>query len=43
MSTNKDIELLKKRLKYLLKNEQYEAAAVIKRWIDDLSSRKKSK
>jgi protein-arginine kinase activator protein McsA len=37
---NKDIDLLKKRLKYLIKYEEYESAAIVKKWIDDLSKKK---
>lgn len=31
-----DIIYLQKRLEYLVKNEEYEIAARVKRWIDEL-------
>lgn len=31
-----DIILLEKRINYLVKYEEYETAAVLKRWIDEL-------
>jgi len=34
-----DIRFLKKRLKYLVEKEQYEFAAIIKKWIDELSKK----
>ena len=34
---NGDLILLKRRLKYLVEVENYEKAAVIKRWIDELT------
>jgi protein-arginine kinase activator protein McsA len=34
---NGDIIFLKRRLKYLVEVENYEKAAVVKRWIDELT------
>ena len=34
-----DIKFLKRRLKYLVEMEQYEVAAKIKLWIDELSKK----
>jgi len=34
-----DIKFLKRRLKYLVEMEQYEVAATIKLWIDELSKK----
>lgn len=34
-----DIKFLKKRLKQLVESEQYEFAAIVKKWIDELSKK----
>jgi protein-arginine kinase activator protein McsA len=34
-----DISFLEERLKFLLKEEDYEKAAIIKRWIDELKQK----
>ncbi len=34
-----DVRFLKKRLQYLVNTEQYEFAAIIKKWIDELSKK----
>lgn len=36
-----DILFLENRLKYLVQNEEYENAALIKRWIVELSEKQK--
>lgn len=36
-----DILFLERRLKQLIKDEEYEKASVIKRWIDELNEKSK--
>lgn len=36
MKDHPDIKLLEKRLNHVVKHEQYEIAAILKKWIDEL-------